>query len=117
MQVTLSFYDNKIGPYTGRLLGLINDKQFCNLYNRTKSTAHKLSTSRTVKLEELIDTTCKDLRLVVSVIESNTSKLIVSAKLKEMYSCSYFIDDLNKHKVKEMSFKDHNQKWVILEST
>ena len=105
------FHDNKYETYKGRLLGLMDDEQFANLYNNASTVANKVRTGRSVTLTEINETVFKNRRIVLSFLnEKSDPGLFITRPLTEIYNCNY-----NNKEVEGLSFLDNNENWITLE--
>ncbi len=113
MKVELTYYfdNNNTKSYKGRLLGLIDEKQFAYLNNNTKTVADKIRTSRSSKLSNIDTTNYKNMRIVISIVsDKNSTGLFVSRPLDSIHS-----RELENDKVNLISFMDNDDNWLLLE--
>jgi hypothetical protein len=114
--VELTYFADEDVAYTGRLLGLIDEKQFCVLSKKSKELAPRVATGRSVKLAELVvNDNYKDKRLVM-VIRVPTvhpaPRLFISKQLKDITSIA---KDAEGAEIKEINLMDSDDNWIILE--
>ena len=100
----------------GRVLGLIDNKQLAHFYTNPKDTVRKVSTGKTIDLNELAtiqDNDCKDKRLLFLATQWDTcikNSLIVSRKLVASFGCKY----RGRAQAHEVSFLDENDMYLTI---
>ena len=105
------YYPNEYKIYEGRLLGLMNEKQFAYLCNNVGTMTSKVRTGKSVSLAELPQADFKNSRLVISVLgNKNAQELFISRPLAEIYNCYFEKDEID-----GLSFTDNNENWLTIE--
>jgi hypothetical protein len=123
--MTLSYFiDGDYKFFDGRILGVINEKEFCIILKNTKEYAGKLSTSETVTLANVAETinsnlsaiynragvkTSPGLRIVFCAKEVDNKKIIISDEIIEMYNMETIGND-----ILELSFYDIKNNWLTI---
>ncbi len=109
-KISLIYYKRGYHIYKGKILGLIDKKQFFTLYNDTEKFTRKISSCEVKTLEVLAKTKtyCKNHRLVFSTTIENQRHLLISAEIADM-------DVILKNKDIEVSIRDNQGNYISLE--
>jgi hypothetical protein len=99
----------------GRLLGLIDEKQFSVLYKDSKLVAKKLATTASMNLDDIADLDCENKRLVFALKDSvGPIKLLITNPLEAVYNCTYEHEEKNDMSVSELGILDKESVWLTL---
>lgn len=92
-----------------KVLGLMDEKTFANLYRRPDVYAKEMFKCKSIKLETLLDEACKGHRLAMITTINSTIMLLITKPLSMMYSCTY---DSNGKQVIDMGFTDKEDNMI-----
>ena len=114
MNIELSYYfENLNKSYKGRLLGLIDEKQFAYLNLNHTTTANKVKTCKSVKLSDIKKTDYKNMRIVMSMTCNKKGQgLFISRPIETIHNCFFKNKQLT-----DISFIDNDGNWFTLEKS
>lgn len=92
-----------------KVLGLIDEKTFANLYRRPEKYAKELFKCKSIELETLLDEACKGHRLAMTTPINDTIVLLITKPLSMMYSCTY---DGSGTRVIDLGFTDEDDNMI-----